>query len=181
MGAVCAVGDRIHPAGAFDAVGDISVRSGTFGRDMKRVAVLAGILGLTLFGVLLASSGVDDVARAVGDHHVGAQGGERRDHQQASDDPDLLTTNPLGQCRVEERVQHDDRIACLAGLGQLHRAAHDLRLAVSTGDLDLSAEEPALTRPLEVITAPPTHWMLIGSLLVDLRRIHDSLAAHPEA
>ena len=46
--------------------------------------------------------------------------------------------------------------------------------------LDLSAEEPALTRPLEVIAAPPTHWMLIGSLLVDLRRIHDSLAAHPE-
>ena len=49
------------------------------------------------------------------------------------------------------------------------------------GGRSLSAEERALTRPLEVITAPPTHWMLIGSLLVDLRRIHDSLAAHPEA
>ena len=80
---------------------------------------------------------------------------------------------------------YDDTIAgdryATAIAEQLHRAAHDLRLAVSTGDLDLSAEEPALTRPLEVITAPPTHWMLIGSLLVDLRRIHDSLAAHPEA
>ena len=95
-----------------------------------------------------------------------------------------ITTQLTGMTRafVDD---YDDTIAgdCYATAiaEQLHRAAHDLRLAVSTGDLDLSAEEPALTRPLEVITAPPTHWMLIGSLLVDLRRIHDSLAAHPEA
>ena len=35
-------------------------------------------------------------------------------------------------------------------------------------------EPAALTRPLEVLSAPE-HWVLIGSLMVDLRRIHDAL------
>ena len=46
--------------------------------------------------------------------------------------------------------------------------------------LAVADEPPALTRPLEVLAAPPVHWMLVGSLLVDLRRIHDSLAARAE-
>lgn len=61
---------------------------------------------------------------------------------------------------------------------QLHRAAHDVRL--ETRRVDAAAgddgEEPAaLTAPLSVNTPSRAHWVLIGSLLEDLRRVHESL------
>lgn len=65
---------------------------------------------------------------------------------------------------------------------QLHRAAHDVRLEFS---LDPNtepapiAEEPALTRPLQIRTPSTEHWVLIGSLLMDLHRIHESLRDEP--
>lgn len=38
------------------------------------------------------------------------------------------------------------------------------------------ADEPAaLTQPLQVAAPSREHWVLIGSLLEDLRRIHDAL------
>lgn len=55
---------------------------------------------------------------------------------------------------------------------QLHRAAHDVRLRLS-GDDDPA--EPALTRPLAVLAPSADHWILIGSLLEDLHRIHAAL------
>ena len=61
---------------------------------------------------------------------------------------------------------------------QLHRAAHDVRREFA---LDLSderdpvSEEPALTRPLQIRTPSTEHWVLVGSLLMDLHRIHESL------
>lgn len=58
---------------------------------------------------------------------------------------------------------------------QLHRAAHDLRLPAGARAHDVAPEPAALTRPLDVAT-PPAHWVLIGSLLVDLRRIHHGIA-----
>ncbi|WP_022880976.1 FUSC family protein [Gryllotalpicola ginsengisoli] len=61
---------------------------------------------------------------------------------------------------------------------EARRAAHDLRLL----RLDRAAagesrpeEPPALTRPLVVSTPDPTHWILIGSLLEDLRRIREEI------
>ncbi|HEY9366726.1 MAG TPA: FUSC family protein [Agromyces sp.] len=61
---------------------------------------------------------------------------------------------------------------------QLRRAAHDVRLAVHLADVDpepLTSAIPALTSPL-VITPPKSgHWILIGSLMEDLRRIRDEL------
>jgi uncharacterized membrane protein YccC len=61
---------------------------------------------------------------------------------------------------------------------QLRRAAHDVRLAVHLADVDpepLTSAVPALTSPL-VITPPKSgHWILIGSLMEDLRRIRDEL------
>ena len=35
-------------------------------------------------------------------------------------------------------------------------------------------EDPALTQPL-VVARPPEHWLLVGALLEDLRRIHEAL------
>jgi len=61
---------------------------------------------------------------------------------------------------------------------QLHRAAHDVRraFAVDTGaDLPIATEEPALTRPLQIRTPSAAHWVLVGSLLMDLHRVHETL------
>ncbi|MEZ3161371.1 FUSC family protein [Microbacterium sp. BWT-B31] len=76
---------------------------------------------------------------------------------------------------------------------QLRRAAHDVRLdpqrataaAHAEGDEAAPAdqefsEETALTAPLTVPVPSPMHWILIGSLLEDLRRIHEALVEPPE-
>lgn len=75
---------------------------------------------------------------------------------------------------------------------QLRRAAHDIRLdlqGVEAGPVDPrdvsgagagaaagTAPGPALTAPLVIPRASAEHWILIGSLLEDLRRIHAALA-----
>ncbi len=62
---------------------------------------------------------------------------------------------------------------------QLHRAAHDVRLVVHLADVEpepLTSSVPALTSPLVVSPPKSGHWILIGSLLEDLRRIHEELA-----
>ncbi|MGX5696834.1 FUSC family protein [Agromyces soli] len=63
---------------------------------------------------------------------------------------------------------------------QLRRAAHDVRLAVHLADIEpepapLTSAVPALTAPLVVAPSRSDHWILIGSLLEDLRRIHAEL------
>lgn len=68
---------------------------------------------------------------------------------------------------------------------QLTRAAHDIRLLLAnTAGIDapeavtvgVAADGPALTMPLVVLTPSSNHWVLIGSLLVDLERIHAALS-----
>jgi uncharacterized membrane protein YccC len=61
---------------------------------------------------------------------------------------------------------------------QLRRAAHDVRLAVHLADVDpepMTSALPALTSPLVVSPPKSGHWILIGSLMEDLRRIRDEL------
>ena len=63
---------------------------------------------------------------------------------------------------------------------QLRRAGHDVRLAVQIADVApepeaLTSAIPALTAPLEVTPPTSAHWILIGSLLEDLRRIRGEL------
>jgi hypothetical protein len=69
---------------------------------------------------------------------------------------------------------------------ELRRAAHDVRLLVhereEAADDPQAAdpptvELPALTAPLEVMRPDPEHWILIGSLLEDLRRVREELIA----
>jgi len=61
---------------------------------------------------------------------------------------------------------------------QLRRVAHDVRLAVHVAEVEpqpLTSAVPALTAPL-VISAPKSdHWVLVGSLMEDLRRIREEL------
>lgn len=63
---------------------------------------------------------------------------------------------------------------------QLTRAAHDVRLVVQAADASPEPDTrtsvvPALTAPLVVRTPSSHHWILIGSLMEDLRRIHGEL------
>ncbi|WP_353826528.1 FUSC family protein [Agromyces sp. SYSU T0242] len=61
---------------------------------------------------------------------------------------------------------------------QLHRVAHDIRLAVHLADVDpepLTSAIPALTAPLVIAPPKSDHWILIGSLMEDLRRIREEL------
>jgi len=64
---------------------------------------------------------------------------------------------------------------------QLDRAAHDVRRTVRGTSRESTeprtASIPALTAPLEIGAPKSGHWILIGSLLEDLRRIHDALSA----
>lgn len=63
---------------------------------------------------------------------------------------------------------------------QLRRAGHDVRLAVQIADVTPEPESvtsavPALTAPLQVKPPASGHWILIGSLMEDLRRIREEL------
>jgi len=62
---------------------------------------------------------------------------------------------------------------------ELRRAAHDLRLVgrdpEGTEPTTVTAELPALTAPLAILRPHPTHWILIGSLLEDLRRVREEI------
>lgn len=63
---------------------------------------------------------------------------------------------------------------------QLRRAAHDVRRVERRTHVDPAepptASLPALTAPLQIAPPSSAHWILVGSLLEDLRRIHDTLS-----
>ncbi|NQX26201.1 FUSC family protein [Microbacteriaceae bacterium VKM Ac-2854] len=90
-----------------------------------------------------------------------------------------LTTRVRGMSRTVYDL-YDDGLRAEATIGeiavQLRRAAHDLRLLVRT-EVELPEPEPltdefpALTAPLVITTPHPEHWILIGALMEDLRRV----------
>lgn len=92
-----------------------------------------------------------------------------------------VVTQVIGMTRAaydgyEQSIADEPSVRAIAE--QLHRAAHDVRLefALPTGDRDEPVvEEPALTRPLQIQTPSAAHWVLVGSLLMDLHRIHETL------
>ena len=61
---------------------------------------------------------------------------------------------------------------------QLRRAQHDIDLVRGRGVGTPTEEPPALTRPLHIDRPPSTHWVLIGSLLEDLHRVHSGLTGN---
>ncbi|WP_025155880.1 FUSC family protein [Leifsonia aquatica] len=64
---------------------------------------------------------------------------------------------------------------------ELRRAAHDLRLLSRAPDAPFAEPDtataglPVLTAPLVISTPDPRHWVLLGSLMEDLRRIHSEI------
>jgi uncharacterized membrane protein YgaE (UPF0421/DUF939 family) len=95
-----------------------------------------------------------------------------------------LVTRALGMTRAFHD-HYDDSLAgeptLLAISQELRRSAHDLRLlsrdpdAAPTEPETKTAGIPVLTAPLMITTPDPQHWILLGSLLEDLRRIHDEI------
>jgi uncharacterized membrane protein YccC len=77
----------------------------------------------------------------------------------------------------DESLHGESTVAGLAD--EMRKAAHDLRLVMQESDLQpveplpVTEELPALTAPFHAVTPSPTHWVLIGSLIEDLRRVHE--------
>ncbi len=91
-----------------------------------------------------------------------------------------VVTQTVGMTRAvydgyESSIVDEPAVRAIAE--QLHRAAHDVRLAfaLDAGPERVVDAEPALTRPLQIQTPSPLHWVLVGSLLMDLHRVHESL------
>ena len=88
----------------------------------------------------------------------------------------ILTTRVMGMTRaVRDNYQPslitDPAIVEIAE--ELRRAAHDVRLL---GREDpTAAESPLLTAPLLILRPNAEHWILIGSLLEDLRRVRHEI------
>jgi hypothetical protein len=45
----------------------------------------------------------------------------------------------------------------------------------------VTADLPALTTPLHVVKPHEEHWVLIGSLLEDLRRVREEIVGSPDS
>ena len=54
---------------------------------------------------------------------------------------------------------------------EMRRAAHDLERLVSLAEEPDTVPPPALTAPLTIPRPHPKHWVVIGSLMEDLRRV----------
>lgn len=94
-----------------------------------------------------------------------------------------IVTQTIGMTRAyfdhyDDSIGEEPVVAAIAD--QLRRAGHDVRLAVQIADVTpepeaLTSAIPALTAPLVVRPPSSQHWILIGSLMEDLRRIHGGL------
>ena len=94
-----------------------------------------------------------------------------------------IVTQVIGMTRAyfdhyDETLPDEPTVHAIAE--QLHRAAHDARLAVQVADVapepeTLTSAIPALTAPLRITPPASGHWILIGSLMEDLRRIREEL------
>jgi uncharacterized membrane protein YgaE (UPF0421/DUF939 family) len=94
----------------------------------------------------------------------------------------VLTTRVVGMARAL-RDHYDSSISeetMARAIGtELRRAAHDLRLLVVDDPRRASdtapVELPTLTEPIRVARPSEEHWVLIGALLEDLRRVREEI------
>ncbi|MDA4894123.1 aromatic acid exporter family protein [Streptomyces sp. MS2A] len=94
-----------------------------------------------------------------------------------------VVTQVIGMTRAyldhyDDALPEEPAVAAIAE--QLRRAGHDVRLAVQLAEIApepeaLTSTIPALTSPLSLRPPSSAHWVLIGSLTEDLRRIRAEL------
>ncbi|WP_136707342.1 FUSC family protein [Agromyces sp. H66] len=94
-----------------------------------------------------------------------------------------IVTQVIGMTRAfadhYDETLHDE-MTVRAIAEQLHRVAHDVRLAARVAEPEpepLTSETPALTSALVIAPPKSGHWILVGSLMEDLRRIREELGA----
>jgi len=112
-----------------------------------------------------------------------AQRGDLAEMRALLDRLSPIVTQVIGMTRAyfdhyDDALAEEPTVHAIAE--QLRRAGHDVRLAVQVADVapEPSSETsaiPALTAPLRVKPPASGHWILIGSLMEDLRRIRDEL------
>lgn len=96
----------------------------------------------------------------------------------------ILATRVMGMTRAvrdnyRPTLLADPSIAEIAI--ELTRAAHDVRLLAADRGAEVSTEVPLLTAPLQILRPNAEHWVLIGSLLEDLRRVRLEIIGSDEA
>ncbi|WP_336991474.1 FUSC family protein [Leucobacter sp. VD1] len=86
-----------------------------------------------------------------------------------------IVTQVIGMSRAVYDLYEPDLVTDPSVIGmveEMRRAAHDLERLVSlSGDEGHEVEPPALTQPYTIPQPHPDHWVLIGSLMEDLRRV----------
>jgi uncharacterized membrane protein YgaE (UPF0421/DUF939 family) len=101
----------------------------------------------------------------------------------------VLVTRVTGMARgINDHYDDDLLDEPIVGeiVAEMRRAAHDLRLIIQNAELPgtgpdtVTDEQPALTAPLTIAVPSSEHWVLLGFLLEDLRRIHEELVAATE-
>ena len=99
----------------------------------------------------------------------------------------ILVTRLLGMTRAvhdhyDTELTTDPAVIAIAS--ELGRAAHDVRLIVRNVDGTepdtVTAELPALTAPLRVLRPNEANWILIGSLMEDMRRVRAEIVGSEE-
>ena len=99
----------------------------------------------------------------------------------------ILVTRVLGMTRAvhdhyDADLAADPAVTAIAA--ELGRAAHDVRLIVRNVDGSepdaVTAELPALTAPLRVLRPNKANWILIGSLMEDMRRVRAEIVGSEE-
>lgn len=139
----------------------------------------------------LQTSAAEQVARAEESLLLNPRGGKHRAAVEWDRDRmqrfGVLVTRVLGMVRAV-RDHYDETLweePMTRAIGaELDRAAHDLRLLTNpdrSADAEtLTSDLPALTAPLVIARPHPQHWVLIGALMEDLRRVREEIMGPPE-
>ncbi|WP_075200931.1 FUSC family protein [Leucobacter celer] len=95
-----------------------------------------------------------------------------------------IVTQIGGMSRAVYDLYEPDLVSDASVVGmveEIRRAAHDLERLVRADSQEPDAEEPpALTAPYTIPQAHPDHWVLIGSLMEDLRRVRGRITGELE-
>ncbi|MHB1171785.1 MAG: FUSC family protein [Lacisediminihabitans sp.] len=144
----------------------------------------------------LRDAATDDVTRADESLMLNPHGGRHRTvlerDRRFLASLTALATQVLGMARAihdhyDDRLTEDPIVQSIAI--ELERAGHDLRLLArdphpgSEEEPDaapITAELPALTAPLVIVQPRAEHWILVGSLLEDLRRVREEIIGGTE-
>lgn len=94
----------------------------------------------------------------------------------------VITTPLIGMTRAfhdhfDDELTREPMMIEIAA--EMRRIAHDIRMQfIAPHEVEPAADtEPMLTTPLMMKPPSGTHWILIGSLLEDLRRVHQVVQA----